>query len=318
VRLSTIISLVRRKVNDPNAKYWSDLDITQELDLFQRNLFRDLVDAHESYGLRNFDILTTDTARIEQLYGDIWLYHYPEWGYKIREVRRLNQEDGALTQAEGRKLDYIESGRREVGWTFADSHALRLQGFSASIPIRIVAAKIPTLLEKGTVAKDAVATNTIILPEANSLGYENELEDGSYLGARIEVRTATATRDPRRRIATVVNQVRSYDSTLAAYIFTLTVRPNFSDLVLAADSFELHSEIPDPCIEYLVLLTAEALFHKTQNLVGAAGLQRSLEREREKFENSLQPRTDGITHQVSFPEDVIGRRDPDRDLYMPY
>ncbi len=319
MRLSELISRVRKKVNDPRGLYWSDVEIASDLNLMARSMFRQKCDAHVSYGRRILDLSVTDNAtQLEQLEPDVWLWTLPAWVYRVQKVF---SRQGNLSFAE----IPLSSGNNRTGWSYNSNRAIAVCGNSAAIDLRLSVQKTPALMFRGTGAADAPDLGSILIPvtlavETTPAGFSTvteafpiDLEDGALLGATLEVTSANATHDPRGVLGTVKAQSREYNTTLGAYQHVLDVLPSYADFVKVSDTFESHCEIEDVHALLLILRTAESLFHKTNNVAGVNVLQTQLAREERLFNNSLQPRESNVFHVMQTEEDVGERRDPDRD-----
>jgi hypothetical protein len=315
MRRTELITRVREEVSDELRHYWTDATITRRLNFMQRSLFRKKCDAHASYGLVSYDLSVQDNAQqLEQTDRDEWTWHLPSWVYRVQTVfdREATFTKGVIP---------LITGDQKTGWKLSANRAVSIKGSAVARDLRLKVAKVPALMIGGIVSKDSADPSHVFIPGVLPLvAPETEplpidFETGAMINAQIEITSSDATHDPRGVIATVRKQTRQYDTTLAAYVNLLEVKPSFHAHVKATDTFDSHSEIEEVHIELLILTTVESLFAKTNNIAGVQTIQSRLAREWNTFINSLQPREDDQVHQVETFEDTgFDRIDPDRDL----
>lgn len=314
MRLTQLITLVRARVADGLLQHWSDVQIARELNLQQQSLFRRKANAHSTYGARNIDIRYPDDATlIDQLDSDEFVYSLPSWVHRVERVRILNA-DGTT----GSLVDRI-TGNLRKGWSFHGNRTIVLKGPSTPQSIRLRVQKLPTSMFRGTCVVDASDLSQIVIPIPLALEsgaterFDVDAENDAFLGATIEVTSASVNHDPRGVLATVKEQVREFNGALNAYQYVLTVFPRFTDFVKINDTFEIHSEIEDAHANLLVLRTAEALFQSTNNLAAVNVLQGKLMLEEITFNNSIQPREGDAVHIMETEDSEYEVRDLEHD-----
>lgn len=312
MRLSDLIQLVRAKVADERSLYWTDVQIARELNLWQRSLFRWKANANDSYGSTILDISAIDhAAQIAQLDTSEWIYILPSWVHRVHKV--WSRVGGSTAP-----IPLRTAGSRN-GWSFHSNRGISVCGNAEAQDLRLRVCKLPSLMFRGTCLADAADLSNIVIPAqlavetGQSEAFPIELEEGSLIGATIEVTSSAAGRDPRGVLAQVFEQSREYNTTLAAHQLQLWVKPQFPDFVKAGDTFETHSEIEDAHSNLLILRVAESLFHKTNNLAGVNVLQPQIASETKAFVDGLQPRTGTEINIMATEDEAFVRRDADRD-----
>lgn len=312
MKLSSILLAVRDLVNDPSAKYWSDVEITRWVNQHVRALFRQRVNADPSYGMHRLDIAGDNAETLQQINERRYAYFFPSWVYKIRMVR----ETKAIGEPQGGVIPPLGYGRPGHGWHFAGSRHIELYGYSSAPDITIDVAKIPALLHQGVASKSSPYTGLYLdYPERSGFDYDFENEVGSYDGALFEVTSgADASRNPRRSVSAVRSSEITWDASTGAWLtYCSQVRPVFSGIVSAGDTYEMHAELDAAHMNYLYLLTAQSLFQKTNNVEGIMGLQAAIGAELTQFVDGIQPRQDYYPSIRSGPSYPGGPASTDRD-----
>jgi hypothetical protein len=313
MKLADIIVLVRDVVNDQNTKYWTNVEIGRWVNQWVRSIFRDRVDADASYGMYRYDVLASQTTRWEQLYATTFAYFLPSWVYKVRSVELL--EGTATTNKRGVFIPPLvpHINQPSYGWEFGDNRRLMIHGWGQAEDIRIHCAKIPTLIHTGTIASSGAADgSTIIVSATNANSYPVDHEENAFINATFEITNQAAGRDTTTQRAVVTSVSKSTGS--LPFLYTLTVKPIIGVQVNIADTYDMHAELDDAHIPYLVLRVAESLFHRANNTAGIEAITSDLRREYAAFKEGIQPRTDNVIHRIRDPEDPLLRTDPDRDL----
>lgn len=298
----TVVAAVRRKLNDPDAKYQSDVTIAAALDQHVRMLYRDKVDADPSYGRTTYSIASDDANSIYPVPGrsNAFSYWFPAWLYRVHAIY---EESGG---ERGAMIPYNDPSIRLRGrqWHFAGDRSIELIDFPAPISIQAEVSKIPSPAHWGTVQEIASSKTSLVLePEPSWPGVKladgtipTELfgfsfEPGGYVGAEVELTTAgTFVRNPRGHVAVVVAQDQVWSRLKEKWTWRLTLRPGFNASPKRGDSYEMHFAVNDANLEYLVLKTASSIFERTQNTTGIATLAPKLQREERAYINSLRPR----------------------------
>lgn len=319
MKLADITTLVRDVVNDQNVKYWTNVDIARWINQWTRSIFRDRVDADASYGLYRYDVLATQTTRWEQLYASTFAYYLPSWVYKIRSVELLEAAPATGTQKRGQFIPPLipQINQPSYGWEFGDNRRLLVHGWGAVEDIRIHCAKLPTLIHNGTIAANGAADgSTIKIGDVPSSTMPLDQEEDAFINAVFEITSRVAGRDmtTKRGVVTSVSK----DSAALPFVYTLTLKPIIGAQVNTSDTYDMHAELDDAHIPYLVLRVAESLFHRANNTAGIEAISSDLKREYAAFKEGIQPRTDNVIHRIRDPEDPLLRVDPDRDFTYNY
>lgn len=316
MRLEEVITLVRDKVNDPNSKYWTDLQIASWINVWVRDLFRRKADADPSYGSQVYDVLASETTKWEQFHAHAFLVYLPSWVYRVRRAEYLSVDtapDGTqqpLTQLP----DHIPGAQQSsYGWTYHDNRRIIVTGAPEFRSLRLFVAKVPALLHKGTLVDASTGAGQLYIPAANVNNYPIDQETGALLGASFEILTSNAAHDPTGSVGVVTTASKALNG--AVYRFDLTVRPQFSATPDAADVYTMHAEIEDSHINYLVLCVAESMHHRANNTPALEALMPQLNMERRNFLESIAPRNDNITHFIRDPSEEPVYTHPDRDPY---
>ena len=85
---------------------------------------------------------------------------------------------------------------------------------------------------------------------------------------------------------------------------------------LSGDTYEMHPEVDEPHIPYLVYYASEQYFQRHHNLSGMEVIRRGMMREKARFMDSITPRDDGGPGFWSRGDEETFRRDPDRDILL--
>lgn len=316
--LSECISLIRQRVNDGDSRYWSDIEVTNEINLWAGDLFRQMADAHESYGLMRYVILNTDTERVFQIKRNIFNYELPSWAWRVHRVHVVEGNTDTVDGREGQRLPYIPTGAQGFGWNFAGTRSLRVQGFTEAKTLAVWMQKIPSRAFPGIVSANSAAQNELKFDlnvvDGDGNAYSIDREQDAYLGASFEMTSFVGARDPRGSVLRVESAAKAFTT---VWEMTVTGRPQFPALPEAADTFEVHVPIPNQHLLYLVLRVCESLHQKSKNSDAIAALQAQLGFEHVRFIEALQPRTAGVTHMSRDPDDLPYYTDPDRDPQFP-
>ena len=308
--LSDCIDLIRRRVNDEDLHYWTDPAITEEINIWSGDLFRQMADAHESYGLMRYVILSTDTSRVSQLKNDIFLYELPSWAWRIAAVRLVENNVDVDSSSEGQVLQLLHTGSKGTGWNRVGDRTIRVQGYSEAKTLAVWLQRIPARIFKSIASSHSATADELIFDLNVASGYKVDLEDDAYVGSMFEMTSFDGSRDPRGSILRCESTSKAFGT---VWELTVTGRPGFPALVEMGDTFEMHVPIPNQHLLYLILRVCESLHQKAKNTDAIASLQPQIAHERERFIEGLQPRTAGITLEVNSLDNPLYGNDPDRD-----
>lgn len=278
MRLSDVLDQVRLSVEDKSSAHWGDDTIIRQVDVQTYRIARRLVDVDEGYLSVRLDI--DATAAIAR-HTNVFTYKLPWWSMKVAEVR----ERGTTNQARGRlirkgyKFDEDEPGR----WRYTDKNAISLEGFSAAQDLSLVIAKRPARLTRGTLPDQASITTSQLRLDVDTstdaLKHPHEKEANSYAGSLFEITgldSATHLVSGQIRQAASSAHLQVFGSTIHT---VLTFEEAWTVTPIAADTYEMHAEVPDEHMRLVVLLTASALLSHEGNKDAVAGLGRELSEE---------------------------------------
>lgn len=291
----TVVSAVRRKLNDPDAKYTSDVQIAAVLDQHARMLYRDKVNADSSYGKSTYLIDGSDTSNIYAVRANVWSYWFPTWLYRVHGVWETS--GGARTNL----IPHVGAHERYDGrgWDFASDRSIEVRGFSAAPSIEVSVSKHPAPVHWGTVQDGSTKATELVLepkPMLTSAKWGDELfpftfERDGYLGAELELTVeGTHARNPRGQVAVVVAQTARWSVGKNAWTWLLTLRPGFQTPPKKGDSYEMHYQVQDMHANYLVMLAAKDIALRTANTTSIQLLDPILRGERAQYLDSLRPR----------------------------
>ncbi len=318
MRLKDVIQAVRDKVNDPQAKYWSDVEISRWIDHHTRWLHRHRANADRSYGRVLHTMLASDGDRVRELKEDVQRYHFPSWIYRVYGVRDMSQ---GLTK-QGTLVDYIEHPRDSgKGWYLATDGAIDLLKHTSAIDIELDVSKLPTRVHYGTVdSPSANARNKLRLDSqpvdgatpANEFPLDWEVD--AYVGMEVEITSGSSeTTNRRGAVAQVISQEHVYDGDLSKWVIELTVFPQWDTSVQVGDTYELHVPLDESNYEYISARVARSLFHKTRNNDGIASVETVLAEGHDAFLAGLRPRQEQQPGFLVGPDGHSGHFNPDKD-----
>lgn len=307
MNLAEVITAIRSEVNDPNAKYWSDIQITRWINHWTRAVSRQRAQADPSYGSHRLSISGADASRVRKIHDKVWAYHLPSWVHKVRMVR-ISKSSG---DPAGGVIAPILHMRAGSGWRFEGSRRLDLVGFDNE-DIDIYVAKVPALAHVGTVRKASATAGELYVD--NQLSYPEEREAGAYIGAQFELTgVATALRDPRGTVAEVISADTEWDAGLASWLVKVTVMPHFPEVPAVNDTYTMHPELGDEHVMYLVLLVSRSLLQEHNNTERLKQIEPVLQQQRVDFLDGIRPRQDMQPPLIGEPYGAGGGWDLDRD-----
>lgn len=314
MRIRDVITAVRDKVNDPNRKYWTDVEIARWASHHARQLFRHKAQADSSYGAVNHLMLGTDADRVRSIKDDQFRYHFPSWVYRINGVRERKDANTRATL-----VDVKWYPRDQIsGWFLSTDRSIDLMGFTSAMDLEIEAAKLPTQLHYGTVDSPCEDRQTLRLASApvdqDAKAFPLDLENDAYVGMEVELMTgSTETTDRRGHVQLVISQDHVYDSALSKWVVRLVVFPKWPTAPQIGDTYELHVPLDESNYEYVSARIARSLFHKTDNQEGIATVQSVMLEGHDAYIAGLRPRQDQENALLVDPENVHGGFNPDKD-----
>lgn len=311
MRLKTVIQAVRDKVNDPDAKYWSDVDVTRWIDHHNRQMHRQRAQADRSYGRVLHLIEASDENRVRAVKDDVQRYHFPSWVYKVYGVRDMSNG----SSKRGSLVDYREHPRdNNKGWYISTDGAIDLVRYETAIDLELDVTKLPARVHYGTVdSPSANARNKIRLDSAPGT-FPVDWEVDAYVGMEIEVTDGqTETTNRRGTVAQIISQEHKYDNDLGKWVVECTVFPQWPTPVQVGDTYELHVPLDESNYEYISARVARSLFHKTRNLEGIQAMEGVMMEGYDTFTAGLRPRQEQQPGFLVSPEATPGYFNPDKD-----
>ena len=305
MKLTEIVERVRDVVRDPNAHTWDDAFIIRQINLVQYDLFIRQAQADTSYFNAELELLGSEAVQKAQ---GAWEWHLPRWAYSVVQVREAHDSSASWSAPIKRRRAFSEV----QGWDFTARSRITLTGFSDAPDLEVWVAKIPAPLRVGSATTVHPEPNGLYLTTSESI-YDVELEEGSYINSVFEIKSAglsgaslTGGQVRVARSSALYNDGGSprIDARMSA---------DWSVALTTADEWEMHAEVADPHIRYLIMMAAEACFQNTANVNGLNAIGRTLGALRANFIEGIQPRDNGEPGQWTASDDDYYLEDPDRD-----
>jgi len=310
MRLSRLREAVRRRVRQvgKTAK-WSDDHIDDIIATKAMDLYRRRSDADSSYGKvrLQYDL---NSPNVRQVHQYTYEYFVPSWVHTIQQVRELK----GASDPDGLRWRYSQ-GEDLSGWEWDQERALRLRADSRK-EIEIECSKLPVRPHIGTCALATGSTTELALDQDADV-VNIELENGAYLGCRVEVTDgATALRNPTGVIATCIGQTHQWEAALATpgVVRRLELFPPLPSAPIETDTYEVHVDCTEDWSEYLELLVVEKLWIEDNNINGVNAIRTLIEKAEIDFIDGIQPRQDAENPLMKGPGMLGGfSTDFDRD-----
>jgi hypothetical protein len=311
VLLSDAIDRVRRKLDDTstNSPYNSDVDIAKNIDDWIRALTMQHAQADPSWYNSIVEIGSSDA---EQVSNGVYRYRLPEYTLRINNLH----ETKATTENRGKSIlpGGFFAGISSDRWSLIDQRTVDVR-LNEATDLSFWVTKTPANLHKGTVTK-AGSGSTFYMAGAAGVGsYSLENPTDKYVNAIIEitgVAVPATPRDPVGQVRRVTASSRSLDGT-TEYVVECTMSTAWTTAPAVSDTYEMHLEIDEAYAPYIVLLAAESIFHRTNNMEGVRSLRRQIEELKAKHIEGIQPRQVQYPHQIEVQSAFGNRSDPDKD-----
>lgn len=285
MRLSVCIDGIREKVNDAANKQWSDARIAYWISRKQQSIYNELLQADPTYKQMRVSLLSSSAT---QVHTNTWRYLLPSWCHRINMVH----ESSAAGSARTRPIPPISDDEfHRYGWCFDGDRAIELRGCGSPKDLTLWVSKPPAPVMAGALSNATGLLSRSVLPilatpapvDSDGVSYEQpSLVQDAYVNSIIEV-----TQPLQANLAV---PVRISGSVVSVTELLFTVEPELPVISLAGHLFEMHVEVDDQYMEYLMLDVAMTLFQKTRNSEGIASLMPEMRVERAKFLNAIQPR----------------------------
>lgn len=308
MRVSQVISRVRDIIGDQGSSTFTDAELARHLDTAIHTAFRWQMQADSSYHNCSF---TFSASQGVQTAGNLFTYQLPRWVKRVQMVRLDHSANEELKEIQ-EPADWRHDG---TGFRLDRLKSIQLYGYASAQNLRVWAAKVPARLLSGTCPADG-STTLLKVPTTGST-YELENEVDGYKNAIFEMTgLTTAGRDPVGQIRRIESSSRVQESG-TTYHLRLVPEVAFTVAPLTSDTFEMHPEIDDDGIGFIVYRAARAAFQRIRNNDGLGGIASSLAEETERFISTLQPRQ---SYRPAFwntdADDPIGIENPDRSPFI--
>lgn len=288
---------VRLVVNDSadeteNAKQtYSDGDVIRAATRQVQSLVR--IQVEKTRGFHNATICL-QTSRARQIYPNCWQYPIPSWVSSIVSVYERSagaDSETAITpyvwSTANRIIQIarkIEPWRRDsegvVGYHWDGNRTLRIYGIAQAVPLALDIAKLPAPLMRVTIANAHGEADKLWIPDEPELGAIS-IEEGALVNAELQVTTAANSANYgqlRRVVYSTSNDVSATARRNLVYLESpLTAALSQNDVVQSMLPFGTeHSRV-------VTLMTANALFEKTANLLAQRAIAEELRMELANF-----------------------------------
>ena len=315
MKLSETTRIFRDLVQDPDATHWPDAEVARLLHQAQLRMFSIQCSSDPSYYNLELNILGSSARQVA---SQVFEYDLPQWIHRVSRVRKAS---GSSTS---RREPNIPQGSMRVdrpGWFFSAAKVLQLIGFTR-LDLTLGVCKKPARPHRGT-SPAAGSASTLVLQAANAAGqigtdadpfknYDQETELDGYRNAIVEITgPVSGVRNPTGQIRRCIASTRALVS--SAVRTTVSVQPDFAVTPASSDTYEMHVEVDDAHVRYLVLLAAQYGWQKQQNVSAIASIQKELGEEDEAFKHNCRQRMNQDPLQWNMGEaDVNSEADPDR------
>jgi hypothetical protein len=245
------------------------------------------------------------------LVPNLFEYDLPRWTHKVIKVR---EDSGTGDRSKG---PIMQGSLRsnQPGWAFFTNKTIKVAGYSTAKDLIVSICKQPARLQAGT-SPAAGTANTLVLEALSaSFVYEEDAEADAYANAVFEITGPITTgpdRNPTGQIRRVTSSARSQPVAVAEVRTTVTLETNWTVTPAQNDTYEMHAEVDDAHIRYLVLMTAQYCWQKHQNVGAIQSISGEMREEHDRFVTSARDR---MSHGPLFwnqGEDDAFADDPDR------
>ena len=314
MRVSQLITRVRDRLDEATANIYSDAELVRYLDESVNDMFRLQVQHDESYNNCEHDITASTDSRT--LHTDYIVYDVPTWVHKITSVR-VKSDSGSRRELNipARTLH----NRRGSFWAWHGPNRIMVYGTKAGNDLTLEVSKVPAPLNAGTVgsAPSGVTYTTSYFTWNHAVSaetlYEDVYEADWYKNSSFEFTGAGTATEITGQVVTVASSSILYvDSKTNTAITFDKVLPR---AVAAADTWEMHAEVPSASSGYLVALAANKALIRKSNWEAISSLSADLERERARFIEAVTPRQDQVLPYTGMEFDPVYEKDLDRDNY---
>lgn len=304
MRLSEIINQVRVGLKDTRAtrKNFEDADLARFVNEAIRSAARTMIEADSSYC--NHTLELSSSSAVLKSRGR-YEYRLPRWVMNVTEVRITPTS----SQQVGERLERMKSRDYFDGWMYERTNLLRLHRSEAE-DLTLQVAKLPARLTLGTLPdQTGVGTNEVRLDlDSAATTYPHETEANAYANGVFEITTAA-------KAGTFLYGASSSagNNDLSDYYTRVTM--DAAPGTATGDTYEMHSEIPDEHMRYVILMATLKALQLEANQDSIQALMPELSEEARRFKEALQPRqTDGpISWSTPGEAEPYARFDLDRN-----
>lgn len=329
MRTKDLFDLVRHKINDKcdstnlEGRYNSNFDIQEWINAWVRALLLDQVEADRSWHNSVFDLAASDAVQDS---ARVYNYTLPPYITRITLVRD-NANATSVESPRGRIISPVAPGTSNRGWYWLDTQRIFLQGETQGLDMRIWGTKIPPKVHFGQIRYAVVDLDKFYLDDEPqqtgntplSVSPDTNAYKDTYFAFTGTAGTPVITHDLGGIVKRCISSQRVWVAAANDYLMEITLDSDLPEAAALADTYEMVVPISAAHADYLSILVAESLFHRTNNTKGIEALQPQKRELHSRFINGIQPRQDQAPWQFQFPEESqVGDFDPDRDPWAIY
>lgn len=258
MRLSQAMEQLEELLQSSDVTHWSLKERASHLNRHALSLARKMAATDEGYF--NFLVPLAASQR-RKIKADTWDYTLPTWIERIVEVRENSSATDPTGVVRGRVFPYVQK-YGGFGYTMQGPN-LRIVSGTEPSDLEVAVAKRPAKVTRGTLPTQAnlPSPNTSYLridadTSADALNYPHETITDSYANALVEITGQTARSGQLRRVVGS-DHFQNEGGTLYT---VLQLEEPWTTQPLAADTYELHFEIPEQHMQLVVYLAAHTLW----------------------------------------------------------
>ncbi len=236
-------------------------------------------------------VLQLPLAQARQFKSDAWEYTLPPWVERIVEVRQSLSTTTPTTAALGGTLPQIHKFETR-GWRRNGPSTLHLKGFMTALDLELTVCKRAARPTKGTLPTQANLTAPALRhvridadTTADALLHPHETLTDSYANAIIEITGNHARSGQYRR---VVGSTHFQDEAGTRYT-VLEVESDWTVQPAAADTYEMHLEIPEQHAQLVLLLAAHSAYGTRGNSDEQKAMAGLVANEMAEFQRHITP-----------------------------
>ena len=312
MNLTDITALVRDLLKDPDGTTWSDAEIARYLSYAQRRMFKWTCHHDKTYYNARINLLA---ANARQVHANTWEYDLPRMTHSVVSVYKTT---GTTARKKG-KIPVGNPRDTRPGWSFGASKVFRLAGFGSAEDLTLEVCKMPARLSKGTCPAAGTSSTLVLQVDDSSFVYDEEVEPNAYFNSIFELTGPVTTgpdRDPTGQVRRALSSSRAQEAATTNVQTTVTVETAFGVAPAANDTYEMHAEVDDSNIDYLVLLATMKAFQTRHTVGGIAAIEGDLADEEKRFVAAVRERQSQEPLQWNMGESEGFEEDPDRAILL--